>query len=327
MHIPHGVLSPTTAIVTEVLGAAGLGAGLWALRGKERDRTTARMGMTGAFLFAAQMVNFQLYPLPISGHLLGGVLASVILGPWAGSVVIAAVLIVQCLLFGDGGLDALGANFINMGLIGSVVGRAIYAPLRRAIGGRRGVLLASMAAAWVTVILGATAFAIEFAASGHFQEFVPVLGWMLLVHAGIGVGEALITGGIVRFVLLSRPELLDDETTAAEAAQTPVRRHLQAAVAGLAVACAVAIFLAPFASRFDDGLEWVGQKTGLIEEKPSPIRAPIPDYEFPGVPRYATAAAGLVGTLVVFGVGMALARVFARPIEAAVKEGTPSHAT
>ena len=98
------------------------------------------MGMMAAFVFAAQMVNFPVGP-GVSGHLLGGVLAAVVLGPWAGAVVIAAVLLVQCFLFGDGGLTALGANFVNMGLIGSVGGYAIYAPIRRAIGGRSGVIL------------------------------------------------------------------------------------------------------------------------------------------------------------------------------------------
>ena len=118
-----------------------------------------------------------------SGHLLGGVLAAVILGPWAGAVVIAAVLIVQCFLFGDGGLTALGANFVNMGLIGSVVGYAIYAPIRRWIGGQRGVLIAAMIAAWFTVLLAAGACAVELSASGNERNFFRILSWMALVHA------------------------------------------------------------------------------------------------------------------------------------------------
>ena len=130
------------------------------------------------------------------------------LGPWAGACVIAAVLIVQCLLFGDGGLTALGANFVNMGLIGSVVGYAIYAPIRRAIGGHRGVLIGAMAAAWFSVILASGAFAVELAASGRRADFLNVLGWMVLVHAAIGLGEAIITGLVVRFVLQVRPDLI-----------------------------------------------------------------------------------------------------------------------
>src|SRR5205807_1682545 len=122
------------------------------------EMTTVKMGTMAAFVFAAQMVNFPLGVLPASGHLLGGVLAAVMLGPWAGAVVIAAVLIVQCLLFGDGGLVALGANFVNMGLIGAVLGYAIYSEIRRAIGGARGVLVGGMIAAWLSVLLASGAF-------------------------------------------------------------------------------------------------------------------------------------------------------------------------
>jgi cobalt/nickel transport system permease protein len=207
MHVPDGVLSPQVAAATGVVAAAGLGYGLRTLRAKLRERTTVLMGTMAAFVFAAQMVNFPLFPLPISGHLLGGVLAAVVLGPWAGAVVIAAVLIVQCFLFADGGLTALGANFVNMGLIGAVGGHAIYAPIRRGIRGKAGVLLGAMAAAWFSVILASGAFAVELAFSARVN-FPRVLGWMTLVHAGIGLGEAIITGLVVRFLLLLRPDLI-----------------------------------------------------------------------------------------------------------------------
>ncbi len=157
MHIPNAVLDPKVAAATAAIGAAGLVYGLRTLEKRLGERTTVLMGTMAAFVFAAQMVNFPLGPLLISGHLIGAVLAAVMLGPWAGAVVIAAVLIVQCLLFGDGGLTALGANFVNMGLIGSVAGYAIYAPIRRdrrARPGRRGDLRA-MVAAWVSVVLAA----------------------------------------------------------------------------------------------------------------------------------------------------------------------------
>src|SRR5271165_3028102 len=145
MHIPDAVLDPRVAALTGVMGAAGLYYGLRSVEGQLKERTTSLMGMMAAFIFAAQMVNFPVGP-GVSGHLLGGVLAAVLLGPWGGAVVIGAVLIVQCFLFGDGGLTALGANFLNMGLLGSVGGYAIYAPLRRTVGGRRGVLVAAMIA-------------------------------------------------------------------------------------------------------------------------------------------------------------------------------------
>src|SRR5271155_669801 len=144
MHIPDAVLAPAVAATTSVIAAGGLGFFLWKLKHHLAERTPVLMGVMSAFVFAAQMVNFPLYPLPISGHLLGGVLAAVLLGPWAGAVVIAAVLIVQCLLFGDGGVTVLGANFVNMGLIGAVCGYAIYSSIRHLIPDRKGILIAAM---------------------------------------------------------------------------------------------------------------------------------------------------------------------------------------
>ncbi len=334
MHIPDGVLDPKVAAATAVIAAGGLAYGLRRLRDRLGDRTTVLMGSMAAFVFAAQMVNFPLYPFPVSGHLLGGVLAAVLLGPWAGAAVIGAVLIVQCFLFGDGGLTALGANFVNMGLIGSVGGYTIHAPIRRGIGGRRGILLGSMAAAWFSVILASGAFAVELAASGRGVAFLDVLGWMALVHAAIGLGEALITGMVVRFLLLTRPDLVDD---AGPPDGSRAARWGRVALAGLGVAVAVAIFLAPWASEHPDGLEFVGgQKVKFLPPDgsgPAPaFAAPIPDYELPGLaklnPAAATAAAGVVGTLVVFGVGLVLARAVGRGEAGASswREGVPADA-
>ncbi len=270
------------------------------------------MGIMSAFVFAAQMVNFPVGP-GVSGHLLGGVLAAVMLGPWAGAGVLGAVLIVQCLLFADGGLTALGANFLNMGLIGAVGGYAIYAPIARAISGPRGVVLGSMIAAWFSVILSAAAFSVELAASGRGDAFLSILTWMVLIHAVIGVGEAIITGLVVRFVLLTRPDLVyhNDETVASSA-----WRRGQVVLAGLGVALAVAVFLAPLAYDRPDGLEYVGEKLGFVGATPTAlVEAPIPDYQLPSLARYAgvaTAAAGVIGTLVVFGIGLGLARAFGR---------------
>lgn len=310
MHILDGFLDPQVAAVTGVAAVAGLATGLKKLEGSLRDRTTVLMGTMAAFVFAAQMVNFPLGPLPISGHLLGGVLSAVLLGPWAGSVVIAAVLIVQCLFFGDGGLTALGANFVNMGLIGAVGGYAIYAPIRRTLGGPRGVVFGAMVAAWFSVLLAAGAFAIEFAA--RRPEFWTVLAWMGLVHAAIGVGEALITGLVLRFLLLTRPDLVFETSAAPETG-----RWRQRALAGLAVALAIAVFAAPFASEHPDGLEWVGGRLGFLKAAAPLARAPLADYQLPLLGphvKLATALAGVAGTLLVFALGVALARTFTRGV-------------
>ncbi len=324
MHIPDAILDPRVAAATGVVGAAGLAYGLRSVERQLGERTTSLMGMMSAFIFAAQMVTFPVGP-GVAGHLLGGVLAAAVLGPWAGAVVIAAVLIVQCFLFGDGGLTALGANFVNMGLIGSVLGYSIYAPIRRAIGGQRGILIGAMIAAWFTVLVASGACAVELAATGDRQNFFRILTWMTLVHAAIGLGEAFITGLVVRFILLTRPELITGESPAGLEAGVPAgrppRRWAATILGGLGVALAVAVFLSPLASDFPDGLEFVGAKLGLLAAEPAPsplpLPVPMPDYQLP-LPRMehvkmATAAAGLIGTLIVFALSWALARIFAGP--------------
>jgi cobalt/nickel transport system permease protein len=240
------------------------------------------------------------------------------LGPWGGAAVIGAVLIVQCFLFGDGGLTALGANFLNMGLIGSVGGYALYAPIRRLIGGRRGVLVAAMIAAWFTVLLAAGACALELSSTrGH--DFFRILTWMALIHSVIGLGEALITGLVVRFILLARPELIYQDPKEGLDPELPgasfARHWLSTILAGLGVALAVAVFLSPLASALPDGLEFVGQRLGFFpqESSPAPIPVLMPDYQVP-IPslehvKAATALAGLIGTLVVFAMSWSLARV------------------
>jgi cobalt/nickel transport system permease protein len=312
MHIPDAVLSPQVAVATGLIGALGFRIALVRVRRAADDRTTVLMGVMAAFVFAAQMVNFPVGP-GVSGHLIGGVLAAVVLGPWAGAIVMGAVLIVQCLLFGDGGLTALGANYVNMGLVGAVGGHAIYAPIRRAIGGRAGVLIGAMAAAWFSVILTAGVFAVELAASGRLADFPRILGWMTLVHAAIGLGEATITGVVLRFVLQVRPDLIFEPQAEPLAARP---RLWDSALAGLGIALAVAVFLGPFASELPDGLEYVGEKIGFGASSPPTFAAPIVDYAMPGLGRslvVATALAGLVGTLVVFALGLALSRAFRKP--------------
>jgi cobalt/nickel transport system permease protein len=312
MHIPDGLLAPPVTAAAGALAAGGFGYALHRLKRTLGERTTVLMGIMSAWVFAAQMVNFPVGP-GVSGHLLGGVLAAVTLGPWAGAGVIGAVLLVQCLLFNDGGLLALGANFVNLGLVGAIGGYAIYAPIRRAIGGRTGVLVGAMVAAWCSVLLASVAFSVELALSGRVRDFRRILGWMTLVHAVIGVGEAVITGLVLRFVLLTRPDLIHEPDAA------PARRASWGVVAGagLGLALLVAVLLGPVASSFPDGLEFVGERTGFLgEEAPPVLNAPLPDYNVPGWERWlrlGTAAAGAIGTLVVFAVAAGLARGLGRP--------------
>jgi cobalt/nickel transport system permease protein len=219
-------------------------------------------------------------------------------------------------MFADGGATALGANFVNMGLIGAVGGYAIYAPIRRAIGGNKGTLIAAMAAAWFSVLLASGACALELAASGRGDQFLTILAWMALVHAVIGLGEALITGAVVQFLLVRRPDLFDEPEAHSERYHG-AKNWGQAIVCGLAVALAIAVFLAPFAYDRPDGLSFVGEKFGFLREDEAPkVPAPLPDYQLPiagaGHVKVATAAAGFFGTLVVFGVAWGMARILPR---------------
>jgi cobalt/nickel transport system permease protein len=324
MHVPDGILSPAVAAVTGGIAALGFGYGVTKVERELGGRSSVLMAMVASFVFAAQMVNFPV-AFGVSGHLIGGVLAAVTLGPWGGLCVVAAVLIVQCLLFGDGGLTALGANLVNMGIIGSIGGYYIYAAIRRTLGGRRGVLIGGMLAAWFSVILAAAALAVELGASGH-RGFPRILGWLVLVHAAIGVGEAFITGLVLRLLLLARPDMI--HRCSYREAPLAVRWG-QNALAGLGIALAIAVFLAPFASQYPDGLEYVGSQLGFVPEQAAPpvFHAPIPEYELRtpltvslGV---ATALAGAVGTLVVFALGLTLGRIFSAATPKALTTDVP----
>ena len=205
LHTPDGFLSPAVAIAMWVPTLIALA---FAVRQTNRtldDRAVPLMGVLAAFVFAAQMVNFPVAP-GTSGHLLGGVLAAVLLGPWVGTLVMACVVAVQALVFADGGLVVMGANIFNMGLVGTLGGYALYRTVARLLGGEeRGRLPAAGIAAWIAVMAGAVAISLQLVLSGQtvIQIIVPMVG----VHALIGLGEALITVAALRFIGLTRADL------------------------------------------------------------------------------------------------------------------------
>jgi len=203
MHIPDGFLSTPVWVGMDVVSVSAVGA---AVRRVERTLDGAQvplMGMTAAFVFAAQMINFPVAG-GTSGHLLGGLLAALLLGPAPAVVVMTTVFVAQCFLFQDGGLTALGANVFNMGIIGSLGGYGIYRALCRLRMGERGAVAI---ASWLSVMLGAAAASVELGLSGTIP-FRMVLPAMLGVHALIGIGEAVITLGALALVQRARPELL-----------------------------------------------------------------------------------------------------------------------
>ncbi len=206
MHIPDGFLTANTWIPTWIISVGGLGFCLRKLKDILKEKMVPLMGVMAAFIFAAQMLNFPVVG-GTSGHLLGGVLAAVLLGPYAGAVVIAVVLIVQCIIFQDGGLTVLGANIFNMSFVGAMGGYIIYRFVRKIISGNRGIIAGTAVAAWCSVIIASTVCAIELAISGTSPLKIG-LPAMVGIHALIGIGEAVISCLVVSFVLKVRPDLI-----------------------------------------------------------------------------------------------------------------------
>lgn len=209
MHIPDGFVGAPVSIAA---GAVAIGGVAIALRQAEKDDLAARTPMTGlvaAFIFAAQMLNFPVAS-GTSGHLLGGLLAAVLVGPWLGSLAVSTVLVVQCLLFADGGVSALGLNIVNMAFVATFIGYGLFVAARRLLPATRtSVLAATAIAALASVLLAAVAFTIEYALGGNGAASLhAVAAAMGGVHFLIGIGEAVITALTVGAVLSSRPDLV-----------------------------------------------------------------------------------------------------------------------
>jgi cobalt/nickel transport system permease protein len=199
MHIPDGFLSTSVWTSTAVAGAAGFTLSLKQAAAVLKDRAVPRLALVASFIFAAQMMNFPVAG-GTSGHLLGGALAVALLGPWAASVAITLVLVIQCLVFQDGGITALGANIINMsfaGVFGAWAIQKLFPARLKAAG--------IAVSAWGSVIAASGLCAVELGLSG----MVPMgtaLGAMLGVHAVIGIGEAVITVLVYQAVMRISPE-------------------------------------------------------------------------------------------------------------------------
>ncbi|HDH52894.1 MAG TPA: cobalamin biosynthesis protein CbiM [Nitrospirae bacterium] len=206
MHIPDGFLSPSVWSIAWLFSAGGLAYCVKKVREILKDKMVPLMGVMAAFIFAAQMLNFPVAG-GTSGHLLGGVLAAVLLGPCAGAIVISCVLVVQCLIFQDGGLTALGANIFNMAFVGTVVGYFLYRVLAKVIGGAKGIMTGAAIASWFSVVLASSVCALELALSGTSPLKI-ALPAMAGVHTLIGIGEAIVTCLVIGFVLKVRPDLI-----------------------------------------------------------------------------------------------------------------------
>lgn len=300
MHIPDGFLSVPLSALLWLIAIVGIGYALWRSGQDLGERQVPLMGVLAAVIFAGQMLNFSVTG-GTSGHLVGGALASILLGPWAAMLVMTSVVSIQALLFQDGGLLALGANLVNMAIISVWVGYAAYQTMQKLLGGRSGGLLISgFVAGWLSIFISALACALELALSGTSPAnvAVPAMGG---IHALIGIGEGLITVGALAFLSATRRDLLK-MGQARPAGGTAVW------IGGLVIAAILAI-ASPLASSHPDGLEWVAEQKGFLSAAQDPLYNIIPDYVFPGISNeaLATIVAGVVGVVVVFGVALAVA--------------------
>jgi cobalt/nickel transport system permease protein len=209
MHIPDGFIDGPTSMVAGVVAIIGVA---WCLRMTARtldEREVPIVGLVAAFVFAVQMLNFPVAN-GTSGHLLGGVLAAVLVGPYAGALAVTVVLVVQALLFADGGLSALGLNVINMAFVGAFGGYGVFLVARRLLGRTSaGATAAAGVAAFTAPILASVLFVFEYAVGGNDAVSVgAIAGAMVGVHVLIGVGEGIITALAVGAVMATRPDLV-----------------------------------------------------------------------------------------------------------------------
>jgi cobalt/nickel transport system permease protein len=208
MHIPDGFLDVPVSLLTYVISGAVLTLAVVKSRADLDDKTAPLAGLTAVFIFAAQMINFPVAS-GTSGHLLGGALAAVLVGPWVGMLVVTVVLVVQALLFADGGLTALGANVLNMAIVATVVGWVVFRLGLKVVKSRSGAAVVAGVAGFVSVPASAMAFVVEFAVGGTAPvSLTAVAAAMGGVHLLIGIGEGVITGLVVAAVLASRPDIV-----------------------------------------------------------------------------------------------------------------------
>jgi len=319
MHIPDGFLDGKTAVTAAALSAVGVAVALRRVRRELPPRRVPFLGLAAAFLFAAQMVNFPVAG-GTSGHLMGGVLVAALLGPSAAVVVLTTVLVVQCFLFADGGVTALGANVLNMGILGTGAGYVVFRLITRWLPGPRGRVVGVAFGGWCSVVLASIACAGQLAWSRTVAWSVG-FPMMASVHMLIGLGEGLIGALAWVAVARARPDLTDAGDVADGG------RGFGGIVGyGLLAALGLAVFVAPFASPWPDGLERVAMKLGFDRLASSALLpAAAPDYRLPGIGSAvgATALAGALGTLVVLGLALLLGRVLVRGPQTPSTKGPP----
>ncbi len=312
MHMADALVVPAVAGTMYILSTATAGLSVKKVREENDPKKIPVMGVMGAFVFATQMLNFTIPGTGSSGHLCGGMMLSAMLGPYAGFLTMIGVLLVQCLLFADGGLMALGCNVWNMAFYGCFVGALlIWRPIMKKGATRGKIIAASIIGCVLTLQMGALSVSLETLISGITElPFSVFVATMQPIHLAIGFVEGLITAAVLVFVNEARPELL---WGVGEGSTSEGKLGFKPTIAVLAVAAAICGgIVSLFASAFPDGLEWSMEKVagtaeleaaGGAYDAASGIQEAtslLPDYAFKGSESaLGTSFSGIVGALVV----------------------------
>ncbi|MET7691887.1 energy-coupling factor ABC transporter permease [Streptomyces sp. NPDC005483] len=320
MHVPDGFIDAPISAATGVVAAAAVAVSLRGARRELDERTAPLAGLVAAFIFAVQMLNFPV-AAGTSGHLLGGALAAILVGPYTGVLCVSVVLLMQGILFADGGLTALGVNITDMAVVTTVVAYAVFRGLVKVLPRRRSsITAASFVAAVLSVPAAAVAFTLIYAIGGTTDVSLgKVATAMIGVHVLIGIGEAVITALTVGAVVAVRPDLVYGarglqqrlklrvdgqlvDVPAAEKAPVAARSHRKVWITGLVASLVLAGFVSFYASADPDGLEKVAADKGIDArtEKHATADSPLADYGVKDVEN-ARLSGGLAG---VIGVGV-----------------------
>lgn len=337
MHMADGFVSPAVGCTMWAATAALTVLCARQVKKEKEARMVPLMGVLGAFIFACQMLNFTIPGTGSSGHLGGGLILALLLGPYAGFLVMAAVLAVQALFFADGGLLALGCNIFNLGFFSCLVAYPlIYRPLAGGHPGTGRLTTACIVAAVAGLLMGAFAVVVETTASGiSALPFVPFLQLMLPIHLAIGIVEGLATAAVAIFISKAQPSLLQPSSDSNGGGVKKASLSVLGIFAVAALLCGAA--LSWFASSFPDGLEWSvagvtgAEETGLVEpsamhrnlEAAQQTTTLMPDYALPAAehrqaeePATAinpeTSLAGVLGSVIIAAVIFLAGYLFGR---------------
>jgi cobalt/nickel transport system permease protein len=329
MHIPDGFASGTINSLTAVISTAALTLSVVRVKQQCRDKEFAvpLLATTAAFIFAAQMLNFPIGG-GTSGHFLGAVTAAALLGPWSACIILAVVLVIQALLFGDGGITALGSNIFTMGVIGGILTYPIMRGIRTLLPtGRTSYLVAIAVASWTSVVLAAGFCALALALSGT-SPLTVALPAMAGTYAIIGIGEAMIAVAVVTGVATARPDIVPAWAKLEGTAPGKIYKNgWGLAGGGCLLAITLALLGSPLASLSPDGLEKIAANQGFLAAASKDARdwpsVLFPDYKIKSVEseKVSTSLAGLIGTMAAFGLGFGAIRFMTR---SPAKTGNPA---